>query len=243
MNEKVIEKLQKLLALSASDNENEAALAMSKAEKLMRENNLSVADVAMNGSGAHVTSAETAGMTKSVQSWERHLGSCIAHTFNGKAIISRLGRGQGWKFTFVAGRTDLVIIVDLYERLRQSIRRMSKSYVRNNPDPFISPRTLHNSYRIGVVLIIQERLEKLRENTRPDDARNAFGMTGNELMVIKDKAVEQRVRKLFPRLKKNATRFSGVDANAYRQGKADGQNISLHRSVGEGVRGPVTIGQ
>ncbi|MDD3816412.1 MAG: DUF2786 domain-containing protein, partial [Desulfocapsaceae bacterium] len=51
IDQKIINKLQKLLSLSASDNENEAALAMKKAEGLMREHNLSVADVALDGSG------------------------------------------------------------------------------------------------------------------------------------------------------------------------------------------------
>jgi hypothetical protein len=63
MDQKIIEKLQKLLALAASDNEHEAGLAMSKAEALMREHNLSVADVALNGSGAYVQSEEVTGLT------------------------------------------------------------------------------------------------------------------------------------------------------------------------------------
>jgi hypothetical protein len=67
IDQKIIDKLQKLLALSASDNENEATLAMKKAEELMREHNLSVADVAIDGSGAHAGSAEVDGSTKTSQ--------------------------------------------------------------------------------------------------------------------------------------------------------------------------------
>lgn len=54
MNERIIEKLQKLLALAGSDNEHEAAQAMSKAETLRREHNLFVVDVAQNGSWATI---------------------------------------------------------------------------------------------------------------------------------------------------------------------------------------------
>ena len=240
MDQKIIEKLQKLLALSGSDNEHEADMAMRKAEELMREHNLSVADVALNGSGAHVISAEVVGLTKSSQKWEMFLGSAIALAFNGRAIRSRAT--LGWKFTFVAGRTDLELIVDLYERLRCPIRRMSDAYVSSNAHPgLVSPRTLHNSYRLGMITIISKRLKQLQENTAPkDDTRNTYGMTGRELMIVKDKAVEQRVTKLFPRVKTTCARASSVEGTAYQQGQNDGRNISLHRSV-NGSQGPVAI--
>jgi hypothetical protein len=240
IDQKIIAKLQKLLALSASDNENEATLAMKKAEELMREHNLSVADVALDGSGAHVSSAEVDGSTKTSQTWEVFLGSTIAKTFNGRAIRTR--DTHGWAFTFVAGKTDLEIIVDLFERLRSSIRRMSDAYVRSAKEfTSVHGKTLHNSYRLGVLKTITKRLELLKKNTAPTQERNAFGMTGMELMVVKDKAVDQRVNRLFP-LIKTMSRISGrLEGDAYRQGQADGHNISLHRSVNGGSSAPIGI--
>ena len=230
IDQKIINKLQKLLALSASDNENESALAMKKAEDLMREHNLSVADVALDGSGAHVGSAEVCGLTRTCQTWESSLGNFIAKTFNGRAIRTR--NSNGWSFTFVAGQTDLIIITDLFERLRATIKRMSQAYV-NSAKGFtrIHGKSLHNSYRLGMINTIIQRLERLKQNTAPTDARNAFGMTGTALMVIKDKAVDQRVSRLFPRLKTTTSRASRVDGNAYQQGMTDGNNVSLHPSI------------
>ncbi len=230
IDERIIRKLKKLLALSASDNENEATLAMIKAEEIMRKHNLSTVDVAMDGSGAYVQSKDIQGLTKRVQKWERALGISIANIFWGKAITIRFP-GKGWKMTFVAGKTDLEIITDLYERLRRTIKRMSGEYVRNNPDPFISPRTLHNSYRIGMLITISERLQKLKENTQPSNTKNSYGITGKELMVVKDKAVEQRVKQMFPDLKMVSTRFSSVDAAAFEKGKIDGKTVNLNKSV------------
>jgi len=241
VDDKVLKKLQKLLALSASDNENEANLAMSKAEELMREHNLSLADIAIDGSGADVDSAEVAGLTKSIQKWERMLGNCIANSFNGRSIYYKLGRG-GWQFTFVAGRTDLTIIVDLYERLRQTIRRMSKAYVDNNKSPFVSPRTLHNSYRLGVVDVVWDRLIKVQSNSQSNNnSQNAYGLTGTELLVVKQQAVDDRVNDLFPRVKKPVRTRSVVDPDAYQQGQVDGRNVNLHRSV-QGSSKPAAIG-
>jgi hypothetical protein len=240
IDQKIIDKLQKLLALSASDNENEAALAMKKAEELMREHNLSVADVALDGSGAHVGSAEVYGLTKTSQTWEISLGSFIAQTFNGRAIRTR--NSSGWSFTFVAGQTDLIIITDLFERLRSIIKRMSQAYVNCAKDfTRTHGKSLHNSYRLGMIKTISQRLERLKQNTAPTNSRNAFGMTGTALMVIKDKAVDQRVNRLFPRIKTTMSRASRVDGNAYQQGMTDGNNVSLHRSVGGGSCAPLGL--
>jgi len=242
IDQKIIDKLQKLLALSASDNENEATLAMTKAEELMREHNLSVADVALDGSGAHVGSAEVHGLTKSSQTWEVFLGGTIAKTFNGRAIRSK--NSNGWAFTFVAGKTDLELIVDLFERLRSSIKRMSDAYVRSARNTTrVHGKTLHNSYRMGVFETITRRLESLKKNTAPTQERNTFGITGTELMVIKDKAVDQRVSRLFPHVKTSTRAASMVEGNAYRQGQADGHNVSLHRSVNGDSSVPIGIGR
>jgi hypothetical protein len=242
MDQKIIEKLQKLLALTASDNEHEAGLAMSKAEALMREHNLSVADVALNGSGASVQSEEVNGLTRAVQKWETRLGGQIAWAFNGKAIRCTSPEG-GWYMTFVAGRTDLTIIVDLFERLRETVKRMSKAYATKYYSPHfrIKRHYFLNSYRLGMVKTIQERLARLKENTAPDDTKkNDYGLTGRELMVVKDKAIAQRVSQLFPNTRNVCYRASRIVTAAYEHGQSDGNSVSLHRSVG-GSDGPVAV--
>jgi len=242
-------KLKKLLALSASDNEHEARRAMEYAQALMNKYNLRVADVAMDGSGAHIKNQDIFGATKQTPQWLSSLGWAIASAFDGQAILSQNSwdeyrRQYGWKMTFVAGRSDLEIIIDLYERLNQTIPRMSEQFVkaekqRGNP---IHPKTLHNSYRHGLVATISERLYLLQANTRPapDKPVTAGGITGKELMVVKEKAVEQRINKMFPHLSHTSQQSSARDGNAYQQGIADGHNVSLHRSVGSG-NGPLSI--
>ena len=244
MDQKIIEKLQKLLALAASDTEHEAGLAMSKAEALMREHNLSVADVALNGSGADVQSEEVTGLTKAVQKWEAQLGSQIAWAFNGK-VIRCTSPENAWYLTFIAGRTDLAIIVDLFDRLRDAVKRMSSAYVSRNyfPGYRIKRHYFLNSYRLGMVQTIQERLARLKENTTPNDTtKNTYGLTGKELMVVKDKAIDQRVSQLFPNTRTVHSRPSRVVTSAYQQGQDDGHNVSLHRSV-DGSNGPAAIGR
>lgn len=233
VDQKIIDKLQKLLALSASENENEAARAMEKAQALMNEHHLSVLDVAEDGSNAEVSDEQIWGLTKSRQKWEAALGNEIARAFDGRAIIS--STEEGWYITFIAAKTETALIVDLFERLRTTIRRMSKNFVLNHkPDaPWLAPITIHNSYRMGMVTTISKRLKTLKENTRPNsDTVNQYGLSGMDLVVIKNQAVDDRVKNMFGKgLRKEAAFRPKVYANAYQQGKEDGDSVSLHRSV------------
>lgn len=232
VDQKIKDKLQKLLALAASDNEYEAALAMEKAQALMNEHNLSVLDVAEDGSGAAIEDEKVSGLTKSRQRWESTLSATVAAAFDGRAVISR--SEEGWYITFIAARTDITFIVDLYTRLRQTIRRMSDAYVQRERSarPWLSAKTLHNSYRQGLVRTINRRLTSLKENTRPDAVRtNRYGLTGMDLVVVKSQAVDQRVTDLFEAVRQESRAKLKVYSHAYQQGQADGNNVSLHRSL------------
>ncbi|PID72196.1 MAG: hypothetical protein CSB34_03840 [Desulfobulbus propionicus] len=233
VDQKVFDKLQKLLALSASDNGNEAELALEKAQALMNEHNLTVLDVAQDGSGASIKDERIWGFSKNRQKWEESLGNEIAKAFDGRAIISPTL--DGWYITFIASKTDVAIITDLFERLRLKIRKMSKAYVeeKENDKPWLSPQILHESYRIGVVMTIRNRLKILREHTRPDaKTKNQYGLTGMDLMVIKNQSVEERVNAMFcDGLQRESVPTTKVYTSAYRQGKEDGDSISLNPSV------------
>ena len=232
VNQKIKEKLQKLLALAASNNEHEATLAMEKAQTLMKEYNLSVLDVADDGSGAAVENEHVWGLTKSRQRWESRLSATVAAAFDGRAVFNLTD--NGWYVTFIASRTDIAFIVDLFERLRQAVRRMSDAYVKHERSmrPWLAAKTLHNSYRQGLVRTINQRLQTLKENTRPDAVKtNHYGLTGMDLVVVKSQAVDQRVTELFGATKKDRRTKLTVYSHAYHQGQEDGNSVSLHRSI------------
>lgn len=231
VDSKILRKLKKLLTLSASSNEYEAALALKKAQALMTEHNLTVMDVKEDGSGAYVQDQKVSGLTKRCQKWEASLGFHIAESFDGTGIRTRTN--DGWYLTFVATRTDLEIIVDLYLRLRSKVKRMSNDYVQSvrSTRPELPAKTLHNNYRWGMVSTIRERLQRLKENTTPQTTMNQHGYTGMDLMVVKNKAVTQRVTKLFPKIKKGAKTKLTYAPEAYEQGKKDGNNVNLYRSL------------
>jgi len=54
-NEKILDKLKKLLALSKSDNPHEAALALQRARKLMDTFGITAEDIVLNDIGEEIS--------------------------------------------------------------------------------------------------------------------------------------------------------------------------------------------
>ena len=232
MNEQVIARLQKLLALAGSDNPNEAALAMDPAQALLREHDLSVADVALDGSGAYVQECKVSSQGKTLAWWEWQMGGWIAEAFDGQVVrIASQGYGRADTLHFFAARTDLAIIVDLFDRLRDTINRQAANHAKTVPG---NGRKAGKAYRAGMLNTLGKRLIALRDSTRPaPGSRTATGLSGSELLVIKDKAVMQRLCKIYPRFRfiKFGQDIRPDDRTSYAQGLADGHKVNLHRSV------------
>lgn len=95
--EKILAKIRKCLALSASSNEHEAAAALRQARKLMEEYNVSDQDV--DASRASECKAK-AGVTAKPPVWESVLASRIGAAFGCQVVFSPgwSGRRAEWRF-------------------------------------------------------------------------------------------------------------------------------------------------
>lgn len=82
---KIIDKIKKCLALSASSNEHEAAAALRQARKLMEAHGIS--DLEMQAAGASEY-RQRAGAQASPSQWETNLAVSIADAFGCRAIFS-----------------------------------------------------------------------------------------------------------------------------------------------------------
>ena len=216
--EKIQNKLKKLLALSASDNEAEASLAMAKCKELMEKYNIRTIDVDIDTNEANVSSTEVEGYSKKRSSWQVQLGAGIAQCFDGKAITTRYYAG-GWKTTFIAGATEIVLIKDLYIRLRRVIGRMASVYASNNEG---NTRSQKNNYAHGIVDRVYWRLKEIYKTMKDED---------KALVLVKTDSIENLQSELFEDVtNENATRTI-KDKNAYLQGMVDGDKVCLHKTL------------
>lgn len=106
----VLEKIKKLLSLATSDNENEARLAMSKAQKLMAENNIH--SVSMEEEDK-VISQQIEENTVGLSPYRRELATCLANHFRVRVLLNRTHRaGDSITRILVVGRPEEVKIFE-----------------------------------------------------------------------------------------------------------------------------------
>lgn len=90
LSKKIMERIQKLLALSKSDNEHEAAIALKRAQALMQEYNVSEQDLEL----ADITREDThACDARKAPTWVVYLTTAIAEAFGCHPVLVQKMRG------------------------------------------------------------------------------------------------------------------------------------------------------
>jgi len=220
---KIKSKLTKLMALSASPIEAEATLAMEKCRELMLLYDIRTIDVDPIEKTCGVKETTVESMSKSM--WERMLAVKIATALDGNAILIPVyanGRKTSdYSICFIAGDTDIDIIVTLYQRLRRNIGAMAVQYSAMGA---IDYKAIRNSYCHGVVVSVGKNLDTVYTA----DIANTYA-----LVVIKKDAVDNKMRALFPNLKEKTVKAS-VNKNhtrAFLHGYEDGKTVGVHTGV------------
>jgi hypothetical protein len=102
MDNRILDKIQKLMALATSANEHEAALALSKAQALMAEHNLTSTDLHRSQLGT--TQFKSTQSVSKVKDWELALVQQVAGAF-GCRVLWVPGNSNDWDYW---GRYELL---------------------------------------------------------------------------------------------------------------------------------------
>ncbi len=157
----IAEKIEKLLALSQSSNENEAAAAAAKVAEMLTQHNITLADLAK--SPVEPIEAATIEQFKKNVPWKLFLLQAIAEA-NYCRALSRFSR-HSLKQAVVIGRpTNILVVQQLYEYLVQAVDRVTKEALAapKNSVSGDSRRTFANNFRKGCAIRLKERLEAKR---------------------------------------------------------------------------------
>lgn len=239
---KIKSKLQKLLALSASDNEAEAGLAMAKASELMEKYGLRTIDVEADTKDVSVDSKSIDGLLSRREMWEVYLARYIADAFDGEVISEDLideesvfYKKTGWRLVFVAGKSDIEIITDLYTRVRRIISFKAKAYAKTYVGP-LNKKSVRLSYARGMGHNVRDRLKKMREQEELlQQRKSAQNYSGTkDLIVVKTDAVAREFKAKFPTAVTRKQASPIRSGGAYETGYKDGDSIGLGRSLNGG---------
>lgn len=117
-HDKIIDKIDKLLALSRSDNENEARAAMMKARELIAKHNIDRAELGREKERNVVTMTSTAFRDE----WVQMVAGVIANNFRCRCLAIVLTKGL-FRIRFFGFYEDAVISINIFQYAIKVVRK------------------------------------------------------------------------------------------------------------------------
>jgi len=233
MDDKIVERVRKLLALSKSDNVNEAANAAAAAQELMTRYEISTSVLAQTtANDADDEPVETglmyAGASTKFPTWKGHLA----------AVVAQVNQCKAWRegpALHVVGRpSDASKVRALFVHIAVEIERLASEGSRERGSP---GRTWVNNFRLGAVNAVNRRLREAHQRAKDGMRTEAAALGGGGVALVRvntaiarlderDTAVV-RYAEQHLRLRSVRAKSSNYDADARRAGERAGASISL----------------
>jgi hypothetical protein len=223
MDVKILEKIQKLLALAADNPDgHESKLAAERAADLMAKYDVGIEDIDSHTGkmkqGAVVQ--ETVDVIANFhQIWESSLGNLLCDCFDCKRFIQTVD-SKVISRSFLGAKSDVKLAVWFYKYLRLRIAKEAEKKYKTQRD--------QKSFGIGAVQGLAPRLTEMykrKVDATPVDSR--------ALVLTKQLAVQERydeIAKTFTR--KNRTYSANNITGAYHHGVEAGKTMSINQQIG-----------
>jgi len=222
--EAVKSKISKLLAMAASNNEQEAAVAMGMAQNLIDRHKLSLAEL----SDAEASEIQEEGIVKDedplfaggrISTWKSSLAHYIALT-NGCKLVKYTHQGRsvggerGSKLVIFGRPSDIsntrfLLAYAVVQLTRLAPKGMGKEYA--------------NSWYLGAVQGINQQMQAAKRKVNA--SASSFALVKLDR---RDKEVDLFISGNVGKLRKSAASHSNINGHAYNQGMAAGRNIDLN---------------
>jgi len=222
---KFIDKVEKLLALAQSPNENEATLAMQKANELIEKYNLSFFAA---GEKREFGYAIINRKRKQIESYQRHICRILQDFFFVRVIMSSLYdpiTDQYHKTIELLGAKENVAIGEycyfFLENKLVSLWRYNRHKFKGNA------RTERNSYFLGLLAGFYNKLQNHQDNMMEE----SVDIHAKALILTAEREIDDYVSGRFPRLEKVSRRTAKIYRNTYSDGVATGKTITMAKGV------------
>ena len=210
--EKIQSKIQKLLSLAQSDNENEAKRAAEMASELMLKYNLNLQEIKEE---KEYTESVINDGRKRKNSLDKYIIDLMGRYFFVKVLTLRTRTGYSIS---VMGTSENVESA-LYARdfLTATFKRLWKNYKSDNR---LTEKS-RDSYQYGLWLGFREQMEARKKKVEQE--------TG--LVVVKDYALDRYMASLHGPTYRGKAGARVHDRSAANQGAQDGRNIRIAKGV------------
>lgn len=219
IEEKVLKKIQKALALSKNNpSAEESQTALLKAQELMAKHNLSFGDVEIGNKSQNKDVIKGFGteFTK-LQWWMKELAGIIGDNFRCYNYLNcRYGKRR---ITFMGLKEDVELCTEIYKFAVEAIKTHSKAFLKRYKVSGDRARTnaIKNDYIYGY-------LSGMREKFKEQVEKNDWG-----LVLVKDALVVQKYNEMNLE-KSEASKIKTAGSNkAHEEGYKDGKNFDHSR--------------
>lgn len=227
MQSKIVEKIQKLLALSESSNKNEAQTALLKAQELLAKHKLSLKEVKEYKIFNSAIKEKISSVSFTKAKWKARLAGLIADNF-GCYCYFKTRRTNTIAFF---GREEDITVCNLVleyaiSSIDSTVKRLRYKYSRDG----YNTSGLENDYALGFINGLREKFEEQKSKNQE------WG-----LVLVKDQEVVEAHGNIKFKGKLNtSTKFKGF-SEAYWVGRKDGKNFSISDRITEGMENDETL--
>ncbi len=230
--EKLLKRVEKLLSLAASGNENEASLAMQRARELCARHHL---ESLSSRKKQDYTYAVINHHKKQISSWQWSIFNILNQHFYVNCVSRGLfdpKRLETHRIVDIMGTRENVQMAEYaYWFLYQQLPMLFDQFRKAKGE---LPRNARNSFYMGVLRGFDEKLKKqgheLAQKTQEwgliSDSR-----THLELERLSEAELHSFVKSRFPSISGGSGRRFSVSEEAYNSGKDRGRELNLHRAL------------
>lgn len=215
MSNKVIELIQKLLALSTSPNEHEAAAAMAKAQELLLKHNLDMASV----TAPTEEQKDDLDMINEIvdfdkiESWQ----STLLNSISKRNFVHLIRVSTGYRtaeFHILGRRSNVKAVETMYNWLEpQILRLIAKSGYK---------RGEKISYAMGIISTIGKKLDEQIGTYQQNNP------SSRALIVNVQKETDTWYKDQYPHTTSRSVNIN--HSGAYSHGRSDGHGVSVYTS-------------
>lgn len=226
MDTKLLEKIQKLLSLATSANENEAKLAAEKANELMIKHNIHLSQL------DHISEDEYENkevLTSKSMPYESHWAMEVvqAHFFV-RCVFRKsrkgtwLGKDKGWgnrpaQIWFVGEKTNVEVAFYVFGFLIQKYKQLWKQFQQEHDVPHSSK----GSYYLGLTAGLHAQLKRKRQSMEDEMA----------LVLVEDPNLKKMENKFHGEVKSSRTDTYDNDPYSQHHGYQEGKRLQIQKGV------------
>ncbi len=218
-DEKILQRVQKLLALASSPNVHEAAQAAAQAQRLIEQHRLQgLLDAKNQEEPVEDARNEPLATARRIRKWKQVLAGSLASLNGCVTYTHQIGREQ--QLILVGTASDQAAVRALWDWLCHRIEWLSATHGDGHD------KRWHDAFRIGAVQTIIERLQATQQELSAELSCSALVVVNGGLARRQDRVAEYAQQTL--NLKKG--RGIRVDAQAFDRGRAAGGDVKLPNS-------------